>query len=553
MTEQTTLYADTDTDTETEGGPGSSAPRSSAAAFVKTLRRGPVLSRGTSLAGELLSALSGRSALAPAKGDRRFDDPAWSGHPLYRLLGQSYLALEKTIHDIVEAADVEWPTRERARFAAGILSSALSPTNTLLGNPAALKHSFDTAGASLIRGGRNLARDARNNRGMPLQVDSRPFRVGETAATTPGQVVYRNEVVEIIQYTPTTPQVSAVPLLVVWSVINRYYMLDLAPDRSFIEFALNQGIPVFVTSWRNPTRDHAHWNIDTYAQALLDAMDAVREISGSEKIGTVGLCAGGQLLAATMGHLAAVGDDRIAYACFGVSQLDMSVPNVAGIALHPALTAAARTGTKAVGIVDGRDISAIFSWLRPNELVWSHWVNNYLMGNEPSAFDILAWTNDTTRLAGAMQIDLLRIAEHNLLAEPRGMTVLGTPVDLGAVTADVYLVGAETDHLVPWRGAFGSARLFGGEATFILSGGGHIQHLVNPPGNPKARYRTNPMPAADADAWVRDAKVHGGTWWEHWSQWVLARSGESKRARKTLGNKNYRPMEPAPGRYVREQ
>jgi polyhydroxyalkanoate synthase len=529
-------------------------PRQAAAALATALAHSPgLLSRGGALASELARIAVGRSAMSAAKGDRRFADPAWSEHPLYRRLAQTYLAVEKTITDAVERADIDWRTHERARFAAGILASALAPTNTLLGNPAALKHAFDTAGLSLLRGGRNLVSDVKDNRGMPRQVDSRPFRLGENIGATPGQVVFRNDVVEIIQYTPTTPTVRVVPLLLVWSVINRFYVLDLAPDRSFVEYALSRGIPVFVTSWRNPTKAQAHWDLDTYAQALLDAMDAVREISGSEQIGTVGLCAGGQLLGATLAHLAGLGDDRVAYACFGVSQIDMSVPNVAGMALHPALTGAARVGTMAAGVVDGRDIAAVFSWLRPNELVWSYWVNNYLMGQDPPAFDILAWNADTTRIAGAVQRDLIEIAEHNLLAEPGGLALLGTPVDLSKVTVDTYVVGAETDHLVPWPGAYRTTQLLGGDATFVLSGGGHIQHLVNPPGNPKARYRIGPAPGPDPQVWLAETTMREGTWWGHWAEWVLARSGAERRVRRTLGSRKHPPIEAAPGRYVREK
>jgi polyhydroxyalkanoate synthase subunit PhaC len=366
-------------------------------------------------------------------------------------------------------------------------------------------------------------------------------------------VVFRNDVVEIIQYEPTTPTVQSVPLLVVWSVINRYYILDLAADRSFVEHALSHGQQVFVTSWRNPGDDHAEWDLDTYAQALVDAMDAVQEITGSDRIGTVGLCAGGQLLAATMAHLAAVGDDRVAYAGFGVSQIDMSVPNVAGLALHPAIIGAARTATEAAGVVDGRAIAAVFSWLRPNDLVWNQWVNNYLMGLEPPKYDILAWNNDTTRVSGALQRQLLELALDNSLATPGALTLLGTPVDLGIVTTDTYVVGAETDHLVPWEGAFRSTQLFGGESTFVLSGGGHIQHLVNPPGNPKAHYRTGPVSTSDPEGWLTGAEKQQGTWWSHWAEWALARSGDERPAPQALGSARHPAVEAAPGRYVREQ
>jgi len=528
-------------------------PRRAAAALATALARSPGLaSRGGELAGELARVATGRSEISPARGDRRFGDPAWSANPLYRRLAQAYLVLEQAITDAVEQADVDWRTQERARFAAGILASALAPTNTLVGNPAALRRAYQTRGRSLLRGARNLLGDLAHNRGMPRQVDTRPFRLGETVGTTPGQVVFRNEVVEIVQYAPATPTVQTVPLLLVWSLVNRYYILDLAPGRSFIEFAVGRGIPVFVTSWRNPTRAQAHWDLDTYAQALLSAMDVVREISGSERTGTIGLCAGGQLLAATLAHLAAMGEDRVAYACFGVSQLDMSVPSATGILLHPAVTEAARAVSMASGVVDGRDIAAVFSWLRPNDLVWNYWVNNYLMGQDPPAFDVLAWNNDTTRIAGGVQRDLVEIAEHNLLAEPAGCTLLGVPVDLSKVTVDSYVIGAETDHLVPWHGSYRTTQLLGGESTFVLSGGGHIQHLVNPPGSPKARYRTGPAPGPDPQAWLAQTTAHEGSWWDHWADWVSERSGPLRPARRA-GSRSHRPIEPAPGRYVRER
>jgi polyhydroxyalkanoate synthase len=533
---------------------GQVAPGQAVGALARALAHAPGLaSRGAAFAGELVRVATGSSALAPARGDGRFADPAWRENPFYRRLGQAYLALEQAVTELVESAEVDWRTVARAQFAAGILTSALAPTNTLLGNPTAVKHAFDTAGASLIRGARNLLSDARTNRGMPRQVDTRPFRLGENMGATPGAVVFRNEVVEVIQYTPTTPRVRAVPLLVVWSLINRHYILDLAPGRSFVEYAVSQGIPVFVTSWRNPTRDHANWDLDTYAAALLEAMDAVRDISGSEQIGTLGLCAGGQLLAATLAVLAARGDDRVAYTCFGVSQIDMSVPNVAGMVLARPVLGLARFGTMFSGLVDGRDIASFFSWLRPNDLVWSFWVNNYLMGHDPPAFDILAWNADSTRLPGAVQRQLLEIAEHNLLACPNVLRLLETPVDLSKVTSDSYVVGAETDHLVPWCGAYRTTQLLGGTSTFVLSGGGHIQHLLNPPGNPKARYRTGSQPGADPDSWLAGTAEHLGTWWENWAGWVHARSGEHRRAPRSLGNRRHRPLEPAPGRYVRER
>jgi poly[(R)-3-hydroxyalkanoate] polymerase subunit PhaC len=533
---------------------GRMGARRAAAALAASLARTPDLAgRARALARELAAAAAGQTVATPARGDTRFADPAWREHPLYRRAGQAYLATEQAVTRAVQEAHVDWRTAERARFAAGVVTSAMAPTNTLPGNPAALKHAFDTGGVSLARGARNLLGDVRAGRRTPRQVDTRPFRLGENLGATPGSVVFRNEVVEIIQYAPATKQVRAVPLLIVWSLVNRFYILDLAPGRSFIENAVSQGLTVFVTSWRNPGREQAGWDLDTYAGALLEAMDAVAEITGSDQIGTMGLCSGGQLLAALLAHLAPRGDTRVAYAVFGVSQLDMAAPSVTGLATTPPLPGLARLAAGRAGVVDGRDIAAAFSWLRPGELVWNYWVNNYLMGQDPPAFDILAWNDDSTRLPGAAARQLLAITEQNLLAVPGGLTLLGTPVDLAGAHPDVYVIGAETDHLVPWRAAYQTTQLLGGAATFVLSGGGHIQHLVNPPGNPKAWYRTGPAPGAEPGAWVAESTRHQGSWWDHWARWVQARSGARRGAPATTGSVQYGPLDAAPGRYVREK
>ncbi|HEY6276912.1 MAG TPA: alpha/beta fold hydrolase [Streptosporangiaceae bacterium] len=528
--------------------------RQAAAALGRALASHPdAAARAGALARELAAAAAGQRVAEPARGDTRFSHPAWRDNPCYARLGQAYLAAERAISELVEQADLDWRTKQQARFAATVLTSALAPTNTLPGNPAALEHAVRTGGRSLLRGARNLLADAWAGQRIPRQVDTRPFRLGENIGATPGAVVFRNDVVEIIQYAPATPRVCAEPLLIVWSLINRYYILDLAPGRSFIEYAVSQGIEVFVTSWRNPGRQHAGWDLDTYAGALAEAMDAVAEISGSPRIGLMGLCAGGQLLAALLAQLAARGDDRAAHVTFGVSQLDMSVPSVAGLVIAPPLPGLARLATRATGLVDGRDTAAAFAWLRPGELVWNFWVSNYLMGEDPPAFDILAWNADTTRLPGTAARQLLAIAEHNLLATPGGITLLGTAIDLARTDVPSYVVGAETDHLVPWRGAYQTTQLLGGEATFVLSGGGHIQHLVNPPGNPKACYRTGPRPGRDPDAWLAAASQQQGTWWGHWAQWVRDHSGGDRPAPATLGSRRYPVAEPAPGRYAKQK
>jgi polyhydroxyalkanoate synthase len=528
--------------------------RQAAAALGRALAGSPdVTARASALARDLAAAAAGQPVAQPARGDTRFSHPAWRDNPFYARLGQAYLATERAIGDLVEQADVDWRTRQQAQFAATVLTSTLAPTNTLPGNPAALERAASTRGRSLLRGARNLLTDACAGQRIPRQVDTRPFRLGENIGATPGAVVFRNEVVEIIQYAPATPRVCAEPLLVVWSLINRYYVLDLAPGRSFIEYAVSQGIEVFVTSWRNPGRQQAGWDLDTYAAALVAAMDAVAEITGSPRIGTMGLCAGGQLLAAVLAHLAARGDDRVAHVTFGVSQLDMSVPSVAGLVIAPPLPGLARLATRATGLVDGRDTAAAFAWLRPGELIWNFWVSNYLMGEDPPAFDILAWNADATRLPGAAARQLLAIAERNLLATPGGITLLGTGIDLASTDLPSYVVGAETDHLVPWQGAYQTTQLLGGEATFVLSGGGHIQHLVNPPGNAKARFRTGPRPGDDPAAWLAAASQQQGSWWGHWAQWVHDHSSGDRPAPATLGSRQYPVAGPAPGRYATQK
>jgi polyhydroxyalkanoate synthase len=528
--------------------------RQAAAALGRALAGSPdVTARASVLARDLAAAAAGQPVAQPARGDTRFSHPAWRDNPFYARLGQAYLATERAIGDLVEQADVDWRTRQQAQFAATVLTSTLAPTNTLPGNPAALERAASTRGRSLLRGARNLLTDACAGQRIPRQVDTRPFRLGENIGATPGAVVFRNEVVEIIQYAPATPRVCAEPLLVVWSLINRYYVLDLAPGRSFIEYAVSQGIEVFVTSWRNPGRQQAGWDLDTYAAALVAAMDAVAEITGSPRIGTMGLCAGGQLLAAVLAHLAARGDDRVAHVTFGVSQLDMSVPSVAGLVIAPPLPGLARLATRATGLVDGRDTAAAFAWLRPGELIWNFWVSNYLMGEDPPAFDILAWNADATRLPGAAARQLLAIAERNLLATPGGITLLGTGIDLASTDLPSYVVGAETDHLVPWQGAYQTTQLLGGEATFVLSGGGHIQHLVNPPGNAKARFRTGLRPGDDPAAWLAAASQQQGSWWGHWAQWVHDHSSGDRPAPATLGSRQYPVAGPAPGRYATQK
>ena len=511
-----------------------------------------VAAAGGRLAGELLGVVAGRSELAPARADRRFADPTWTDNPAYHRLMQAYLAACQAVGEVVEGAELEdWRSRERARFVAGLLTSTLSPTNTLIGNPAAIKRAFETAGFSLGRGARTMLSDLRHNRGMPRQVRPDSFEVGVDLAVTPGAVVYRDEVLELLQYRPTTDKVRQIPVVVVPPQINKFYFMDLAPGRSLIEYAVGKGQQVFAISWCNPTKEQRDWDLDTYGAAILRALDAVAEITGSPKVNLFGLCAGGITTSTVLNHLFATGDgDRVRSVSFGVTLLDWSAPAPIGMLSVPSLLRFATWRSKRAGVLDGPSLASVFTWMRPNDLVWNYVVNNWLMGEDPPSFDILAWNADATNLPGALHGQFLGIFEQNALATPGALTVLGSPVDLGRVTTDAFITGGTTDHLTPWNGCYASARLLGGNATFVLTNTGHIQTLVAPPGKARSRYWTGPAPDLEPDAWRERAVEHEGTWWGHWADWIKSRSGPLRAAPAALGSKLHAPLGEAPGTYV---
>lgn len=511
-----------------------------------------VAGAGARLAGELVGVVSGRSEIAPTRSDRRFADRTWTDNPGYHRLMQSYLAACQAVGEVVEGAEMsDWRSRERARFVAGLLTSSLAPTNTLLGNPAALKRAFETAGGSLGRGARTMLSDLRANRGMPRQVRPGTFEIGVDLAVTPGAVVYRDEVLELLQYRPATDQVRRIPVVVVPPQINKFYFMDLAPGRSLIEYAVGQGQQVFAISWRNPTREHRHWDLDTYGAAILRALDVVAEITKSEQTNVFGLCAGGITTATALNHLYATGQgDRVRSVSFGVTLLDWSAPAPIGMLSVPSLLRFASWRSARAGVLDGPSLASVFTWMRPNDLVWNYVVNNWLMGEDPPSFDILAWNNDATNLPGALHGQFLQIFERNALAHPGSLTVLGSPVDLGQITADTFITGGNTDHLTPWNGCYASARLLGGESTFVLTNTGHIQTLVAPPGKAKSRYWTGPAPDLDPDVWRERSTEHEGTWWGHWAEWMQARSGPLRAAPAKLGSRAHPSLAAAPGTYV---
>ena len=512
----------------------------------------PLVREGVRLAGQTASIVRGTGEGGPSPKDKRFNDSAWELNPVYRRVAQEYVAVGDALSRLVdryEESGADWHSVERARFAANALTSLLAPTNTLVGNPAALKRAFDTGGRSVVRGVGHLLHDLRHNGGLPAQTDRTAFEVGRDLAVTPGSVVHRDDLIELIQYAPTTATVRQRPLLIVPPPIGRYYFLDLRPGRSFVEYAVSQGFTVFMISWRNPTMREAHWDLDTYAQRIVDALDVVTEITGSPDVNTLGFCAGGILTAGVLSHLAATGDERVHSAAFAVTLLDFNSRAPLGAFSSPRLLQLAERNSRRAGIISARSLGQVFSWMRPDDLIFNYVVNQWLMGEDPPVFDILAWNADGTNLPAKLHEQFLGIFRDNTLVTG-AVSVLGTPVRLDRVQVPTFVTGALNDHLTPWNGCFRTTSLISGPATFVLSHAGHIASLVNPPGNPKASYYVGGPPGADAEAWRASAEKRTGSWWEAWSQWLGDRSGELGPAPAAVGSAAHPPIEPAPGAYV---
>jgi polyhydroxyalkanoate synthase len=499
-----------------------------------------------------LRVLAGASPLATDAKDRRFADPAWRS-PVWRRVAQSYLATRAAVLRSVDELGLDPKSAERARFALTQLTEAMAPTNSLVGNPSAMKRAWQSRGRSLVAGGRHLAYDIRHNSGMPSQVDTRPFRVGETIGVSPGAVVHRSEVFELLQYEPTTPTVGTIPTLVIPPQINRFYFLDMSPGRSFVEYCVARGVPMFMMSWRNPAPEHRAWGLDTYADACLEAMKVAVDILRTDKTNVIGFCSGGMTEAALLSHLAQTDADLVNAAGMAVSLVDTQVQSSLNVFMTERTVRSSLAKSSRKGVLDGRSLGRVFSWMRPNDLVWNYWVANYLMGENPPAFDVLAWNADTTNLSAALHADFLRIWQDNAMMKSDAITVLGSPLDLSAVKNDMYVVGAASDHLVPWESAYAATQTLGGNVRFVLSRSGHIQALVNPPGNPKASFFLNEVNAADPREWLDNAVSVQGSWWEDWASWVRERSGPSRTRPKTLGNRRHPPLDPAPGRYVHDR
>lgn len=502
---------------------------------------------------ELGRALRGDSDAAPDPKDKRFADPAWQGSALHKRVMQAHALTQRELARYIDGSSMDARNKARAHLVASILVDTIAPSNTLL-NPTALKRAIDTGGASLIEGAKNLVHDLRHNKGLPSSVDKSGFELGRNIATSAGSVVFRNEVLELIQYKPTTDQVYARPLVVTPPQVNKFYALDLSPDKSLVKFAVGQGLQLFAISWCNPTKEQRDWDMSTYVQALDQAVDAARQISGSPDVNLWGACSGGMTAAAYLGWLAATGQSqKVASVVSPVCVLDPSKTSdtTMGLLASDKGLRALRAAVKRKGIVDGAELARVFAWLRPNDLIWNYWVNNYLLGNKPPAFDILFWNADTTRLPAAFHADLIGVFIDNPYVNAGKMQVLGEAIDMGRVKVDAYIVAGITDHITPWRACYDTARIYGKGSTFVLANAGHLQSLLNPPGSPKSFFSTAAATADDADAWAAGAARHEGSWWPHWMAWMQRRSGELKAAPRRLGTRKHPPGVAAPGEYVR--
>jgi polyhydroxyalkanoate synthase subunit PhaC len=513
-----------------------------------------VFKASTSFSEDVVKIMTGKSDLAPDKRDKRFMDPAWQFNPFFKAGAQYYLAVQKGIKSYIEDLELDAMERDRANFISQIIIDALAPTNTLIGNPAAQKRLVDSGGLSLIKGLKNAYNDMVHNDMMVSQVNKEPFKLGENIATSPGAVVFRNEMMELIQYTPVTDKVHEIPMLTIPPQINKMYINDLSPEKSVIKWLTGHGIPTFIISWRNPSEDQGIWGMSEYVDCCIEAIDAVCEITGSDKINLSGGCSGGQTMSVLLSKLASMGDNRVNATTMMVCVLEPKTGDTEASSMvsHNGIALARQRAAKK-GIIEGSSLARGFAWLRPNDLIWNYVINNYLMGDDPPAFDILFWNADATNLSSSLMGDFLELFEANAYALPGTYDIAGHTVDLKKVNTDLFILGGTTDHITPWKACYRSTQLFGSKnVEFILSQAGHMQAILNPPGNPKAKYfkHKKDKTPADVDEWMGGAEEIAGSWWPYWIEWLGKRSGKKVDAPNIIGSKNNPAMEAAPGLYV---
>jgi polyhydroxyalkanoate synthase len=492
----------------------------------------------------------------PAKGDKRFKHEDWHEHFLFDYIKQSYLITARWMHDQVASVEgLDEATKKKVDFFTRQYIDALAPSNFALTNPEVFRETVASGGQNLVKGLHNLLDDIERGGGQ-LRIsmtDTKAFELGVNIATTPGKVVYQTELMQLIQYEPTTKKVWKRPLLVIPPWINKYYILDLREKNSFLRWAVNEGMTVFVISWVNPDGTLAHKDFEDYlTEGTLAALDAVEKVTGESDANVVGYCLGGTLLAATLGHLAAKKEQkRIASATYMTSLIDFTAAGELEVFIDEAQVASLEKKMNERGYLEGSEMATTFNMLRANDLIWSFVINNYLLGRDPFPFDLLHWNCDSTRMPAAMHSYYLRnMYMKNLLREPGALTLAGTPIDLSKVTTPSYFVSAMEDHIAPWKTTYAGPQVLKGKARFVLSGSGHIAGMVNPPAANKYGYWTNDKLPDKPDAWFDGAKQHEGSWWTDWRKWLAPHLGREVPPR-VAGKGKLRVIESAPGTFAR--
>jgi polyhydroxyalkanoate synthase len=506
------------------------------------------------LAGDAARIAAGRSAIDPSRSDRRYADQAWRGNPLFRALAQGHFALGTALEDLLDGADLDAARDYRVRLALINIIAALAPANFPLLNPAAMKAVIDTGGGSLVVGAQRLVDDMRAPPRLPARSDPSGLVLGVDIAATPGAVVLRTPVMELIQFQTQTPTVHGEPMLVVPSLVNKYYLTDISPGRSLAEHLVAGAFQTFHISWINPGAAQRAFGLDTYVEAVVDALHAVRAITGAEQVHTLGVCAGGQLLSIAMGYLAAIGEsEQVASMSMPVAVLDHGEQaSPTGLINREAAERAMKT-VERKGFVDGRRLSVSLAWLRPIDSIWWAWVQRYLLAADIPKLDLFHWSEDTTNLPAALVRDLLEVTLENQLTLPGSLSVLGEPIDLRRVKTDAYLIAGVTDNLTPWRSCYRTTAMLGGKSRFVLVSGGHLQAILRPPGQRAGGFRTTTATPHDPDRWLEEATEQQGSWWDHWLRWLGRRSSAERPAPEHLGSAEYEALEPAPGSYVRKR
>jgi polyhydroxyalkanoate synthase len=502
-----------------------------------------------------MMGMDGKPVIEGDPRDRRFKDEAWKDNEVFDFIKQSYLLSARYIQDVVKQADgMDAPTAQKVDFYSRQFIDAMSPSNFLLTNPEVLRKTAETGGENLIKGLNNLLTDLERGRGnlRIKMTDTDAFKIGENIAVSPGKVVYQNDLMQLIQYTPTTEKVLKRPLLIIPPWINKFYILDLRPRNSFVRWATAQGHTVFIVSWVNPDEKLAEKNFEDYMrEGILDALSAIEAATGERAVNAIGYCLGGTLLSSTLAWMAANNDNRIKSATFFVTLMDFRESGELNVFIDEEQIKMLEDKMNKRGFLEGSEMATTFNMLRANDLIWSFVVNNYLLGNDPFPFDLLYWNSDSTRMPARMHSFYLRnMYQENRLSTPGGITLAGTPIDLSKVKVPAYFISTREDHIAPWRATYRGTKLLSGDNRFVLAASGHIAGVVNPPEGGKYSHWLNPDLPEDPEAWFQGATEIAGSWWPDWQRWITAQDKRQVKAR-TPGDGKLPALEDAPGSYVK--